>query len=420
MRAADGFDLKLNLQRALRLRWGVLLLQSLAVASAPTFFGLTLPWLPLLLTLALSLGFNAITHQRLQKDIPVDAGELFGQIAVDMILLAVFLHFSGGVANPLSLFILMSVVVGALSLPMNLALAAAGVAGVLFLSIAWLSATPKAADVASLAQFHTLIGFIAAVTSLCMLTWFIVRTIHTNRERDIRLVVGREKTLRDERLIALSKLAAHADHELHEPLAAIAAIIDELEQEVFLNAEVHADLALVRRQLHLCHDIVGDLAREAGALHAEERGGENGVEIAPWLQAAVQRWLGARPNVEVRISLPKCMMDENAVSPPVAKPAVLERALTSLLDNAADNSEAEIRLSLHWDEERLVIAIHDSGPGFPSENLHHGGHAPRFMRRRGEGNRMLTAFSLIRQLGGKVVLDNPLEGGGRVSIELPR
>ena len=90
-----------------------------------------------------------------------------------------------------------------------------------------------------------------------------------------------------------------------------------------------------------------------------------------------------------------------------------------MLNNAADASAGEIEIELGWNAAGLRIVIKDSGPGFPAQVLRQAGRAPLTTRNGGAGIGLLLAFSAIERLGGRIALDNPAEGGARVSIELP-
>jgi two-component system sensor histidine kinase RegB len=99
--------------------------------------------------------------------------------------------------------------------------------------------------------------------------------------------------------------------------------------------------------------------------------------------------------------------------------ATLEQALANVLNNAADASDAEIEIRLDWDESKLRIVVKDGGPGFPSQVPRQAGRVPLSTRNGGAGIGLLLAFSAVERFGGRIVLDNPLGGGGQVSIELP-
>jgi len=109
-----------------------------------------------------------------------------------------------------------------------------------------------------------------------------------------------------------------------------------------------------------------------------------------------------------------------------ADPALLERVLGNLIDNACRHAAGRVEVSVGADggSGRLVVA--DDGPGFPPEFLPVAfdrftrADAVRGRDEGGSGLGLAIVASLVRGQGGRVRLGNgePL-GGGRVEVWLP-
>lgn len=407
----DGANLRLDLRRTVILRWWLLAAVAIAVLSAPTFLNIALPQLPMFAVVALMAGFNGYVQWSARANEPVGTGELFGQLCVDLVALAILLYLSGGAANPLISFLLVPVAVAALSLPGTLAAAIALLAVGLYSLLMWQFLPLFVGDAERAARLHLAGMWLTFVVSAAMIAWFVARMTASIRERDRRLAAAHEQALRDERVVALGALAAGAAHELGTPLATIAVVVGELEREAFQNAEVHADLALVREQVDICKGIISGMAARAGAQRPERFQVQ---DAGAWLQGVRARWHAMRPRACSRLRLA-----DAASSRRIATEATLEQAVVNLLNNAADASDAEIDISLAGDEARLRIVITDGGPGFSRDVLHQAGRAPLPARNGGAGIGLLLAFSAVERMGGRIVLENMPAGGGRASIELP-
>ncbi len=406
----DASNLRLNRRRAVILRWWLLAAVAVAVSSTPTLLDIALPQLPMFAVLALIAGFNGFLEWRSRTLDAVGAGELFGQLCVDLAALAVLLYLSGGAANPLISLLLVPVAVAALSLPGRLT-AVVTVLAVLVYSLLTQFYLPLAIDdVERAARLHLTGMWLTFVVSAVMIAWFVARTTASIRERDLHLAAAREQALRDERVVALGALAAGAAHELGTPLATIAVLVGELEREPGLAAATREDLALVREQIALCKDIISSMAARAGALRPDA---VRAQEAGAWLEGVRARWHAMRPHAVSRLTL------EGTARPLIATEATLEQALVNLLNNAADAANTEIGITVIRDPAKLVIVIRDGGPGFAAEVLRQAGRAPLPARSGGAGIGLLLAFSAVERLGGGIVLDNPVGGGGRVTIELP-
>jgi two-component system sensor histidine kinase RegB len=249
------------------------------------------------------------------------------------------------------------------------------------------------------------------VVSATMIAWFVARMTASIRERDARLAAARELALRDERVVALGAQAAGAAHELGTPLATMAVVVGELEQDSGLDADARADLALVREQIALCKGIIGDMAARSGSARPEQLQAQDAWE---WVRGVRARWQAMRPRASSRLSLA-----QGAGVPRIPVEATLEQALANLLNNAADASDSEIDIHLSCDDAMLRIAVADAGPGFPAEVLRGAGQGPLTSRKGGAGIGLLLAFSAIGRLGGRIVLTNLPGGGACASIELP-
>ncbi|KAF0165539.1 MAG: two-component system sensor histidine kinase RegB [Rhodocyclaceae bacterium] len=407
----DGSNLRLNLRRTVTLRWWLLAAVAIAVSSAPTLLDIALPQLPMFAVVVLMVAFNGYVQWRTGTDEPVGAAELFGQLCVDLAALGILLYLSGGAANPLISFLLVPVAVAALSLPGRLTAAVALLAVAIYSLLMWQFLPLPVADAERATRLHLAGMWLTFVVSAAMIAWFVARMTASIRERDTRLAAAREQALRDERVVALGALAAGAAHELGTPLATIAVIVGELEREVGLDAEARRDLSVVMEQIELCKGIISTLAERTGTRRPEH---VEVVDARVWLEALRARWHAMRPQAASRLTIAG-----GPGVPLIVTEATLEQALINLLNNAADAGDAEIEVRLAWDRATLTILIADGGPGFPAEVLHQAGRVPLPARDGGAGIGLLLAYSAIERLGGRIALDNPTGGGGRVRIELP-
>ena len=409
--AEDGSNLRLNQRRVLILRWWWLAAVALAVSAAPTLLDLSLPQLPMYAVLALISAFNGYLHRRSLQDQPVGASELFGQLCVDLAALAILLYLSGGAANPLISFLLVPVAVAALSLPGALTAAVAVLAIVLYSLLMWQFLPLRLADAERAARLHLAGMWLTFVVSATMIAWFVARMTASIHERDSRLAAAREQALRDERMVALGALAAGAAHELGTPLATMAVVVGELQLDAGIDAGVREDLGLVANQIVACKSIISGMVARAGSLRPDQVRIE---DAAAWLKGVRARWQALRPRAKSRLRF-----EDGIGTPQIVTEATLEQALVNVLNNAADAGDAEIDIGLIREGSKLKIVIRDAGPGFPVQVLRQAGRRPLSPRQGGAGIGLLLAFAAVERLGGRIVLDNPGDGGGRVSIELP-
>ena len=72
-----------------------------------------------------------------------------------------------------------------------------------------------------------------------------------------------------------------------------------------------------------------------------------------------------------------------------------------------------------WSNREFCLDIRDRGPGFPAIVLEHAGQTSFPPHERGSGIGLMLTRAAIEQLGGRLTLSNPDDGGALARIELP-
>jgi PAS domain S-box-containing protein len=125
------------------------------------------------------------------------------------------------------------------------------------------------------------------------------------------------------------------------------------------------------------------------------------------LNAAIE-WLGRdaarRLDMEVAVRV-------GGSDPPLAPGAdiALYRMVQEALNNVGRHAHAtDVRIELRQESSELVLTVHDNGRGFPERSM------------RQEGRFGLVGIrERALMLGGRLEIDNPPGGGGRITVHLP-
>lgn len=406
MEANEAIRLATVLRRLVILRWWLIGGLALAVLSAPTLLEIALPLAPLLALLLLMASFNLVIQLWAGKG-AFRAIDLAGQLAVDLVAMAVLLYLTGGATNPLVSLLLLPVAVAAFSLPARWVAGIAALAIGLYFFLMLYSLPLPIADAERATRLHLGGMWLTFVVSVALLAWFVTRMTQALRARDLQLAAAREEALRDAQVVALGQLAAGAAHELGTPLGTMKILAGELVADPRLPEDARADLDLLQRQIGICKEIVGGLTQKAGierAAHARA--------VTDWLDGLLARWRTLWPGVSCTLEVAGA-----GTVPRILAEAALEQGITNLLNNAAKIAPEGMRVIIDWNERELRIAVHDRGPGFPPEILRRCGAEPLPAVAEGSGIGLWLTRAAVERRGGSLRLNN--DGGGVATIELP-
>ncbi len=401
-----------NLRRLIASRWVLLAAMALLVMTAPGALDIALPQLPLLGILVVAAVFNVLAQWQATRASSANSHELLSQLLIDIVTLSALVFFSGGATNPVVSLLLPPVAVAALTLPVRGVAIVGGVAIAAYSLLMLVYLPLPVPDATRATRLHLIGMWLTFVVSAILIAWFVVRMTRMIRERDAELASAREQALRDERVMAMGTLAAGAAHELGTPLATMALLTGELANDAGLTEEARQDIALLRQQIDVCKSIITGLSRRAGA----ER-----LESAPlqaadrWIDNLRQHWHAVRPQ-----SSSQLLIGSEGTAPMMVADPRLEQAVLNLLNNAANASSEALEIRLSWSSRELCIDIRDQGPGFPPAVLEQGGQNSFPAHAQGSGVGLMLTRSAIEQLGGKLSLINPDDGGALARIEIPR
>ena len=416
-----------NLHRLFFLRCITIVIQSLTFASTYWILNIPLLWTEIITTLSLLSILNFATWIRLRRNFSVSNIEFFLQILIDVFALSALLYFSGGSTNPFVSLYLLPLTITAAVLPWAYTwLMAATTIG--FYSLLVFKHVPLPHDHNEhMSEFdlHVSGMWLAFVLSTTLISWFVVKMSGSIRERDKDLSEIREQALRDEQLIALGTMAAGAAHELGTPLATMAIVSKEIQNDHIENQDLQKSMGILRDQINQCKHTLTELLADAGQSRTEDASGQT-VDL--FLQDILEKWRLMRPTVKFTY-----VCNGNLPAPSIINTQPLSQSILNLLNNAADasietniiNSSTGISveniiINSDWNKKELRLEILDFGKGLSEEALERAGQA--FFTSKDEhgfGIGLFLANANIERYGGSVHLTNYEKGGACTQVILP-
>ena len=274
------------------------------------------------------------------------------------------------------------------------------------------------------------IGYVVGLGALRPVVRLTKAAEHVADTQDLRATIpvttadelGRLATAFNSMLAALAssrqqqaQLISDAGHELRTPLTSLRTNIEVLIKTPSLSGADRAELtADVQAQMQELTNLIGDLVDLA---RQEERQVEPiEVRLDSIVAHAVERAQRRAPGLRFDLHLTPGSVR--------AQPALLERAVLNVLDNAAKWSPEEGIVEV-WLQRGGVwtLDVHDYGPGIAAEDIPHV--FDRFYRAAtarsmpGSGLGLAIVAQVVADHGGTVSVSVPPEGGTHVHIELP-
>lgn len=404
-----------NLQRLFMLRNLAIAWELITAVTTHLWIGIALPLAPLSAIITTHAGINLLTWLRLRNRIRISDRELLAQLLMDVAAFTAVLYLTGGATNPFAWFYLVPVIIAATVLPRPFTWAMAGVTTLCYtLLLIYYVPLPGMGsmhhDGFGLHIFGMWFGFVLIAG---LIAHFVVDMANSLRDRERKLAEIREQALRDERLVAMGTLAAGAAHELGTPLATMAILVEEMQQEYPDNGhpQLHDSWRILSEQIARCKEALSVISASAGEIRAESG---HAMSVQDYLHGLLRQWCNQRPAVSLAYQ-----QQVHAENSQIIAERTLSQALINILNNAADASPQRIGVDAHWNDERLVLEVSDQGPGLDLAAARAAGKSPFTTKEQGLGIGLFLAQATIRRLGGRIALSN-IEGGGACTrIVLP-
>lgn len=394
----------------LGMRLAIITTQLVAVAVAETTVTLAhraeALILCLLYAVLATLGWLWLSRKPPQASVPVSLS-----LATDLLLIGLWLFFTGGYTNPLVSLLLLPIAVAIILVPsrQSIVLTLTGIA-VYTALVLWHAPVVHDHHSADLAQLH-LVGMWVTFALTAAILLLVVGTLARRlRLQQSQLSDFRENRLRDEQIISLGLSAAAVAHRLGTPLNTMTLLLDEIRAHNadHVSTELDDDLTLMGQQLNLCSQHLQQLSKAA----VEAR-------TATLEELPVQDWL-ARLRESATLLWPSGPIQWSSSYPEatLAVDATFDQAVLNLLANALTASPGWVAVRSRLSEPgRLELIVEDHGDGL--ELALQGAPGGAIVdSRNGLGVGLFLSNATIQRLGGNLKA-MASETGTTMVIDLP-
>lgn len=234
--------------------------------------------------------------------------------------------------------------------------------------------------------------------------------------------VKRQSELEHERRFYIGAIA----HDLRTPLFALRGFLMRLERGLAGSPEKAARyLTICSQKAEHLERLVSDLFAYVKSDVMEQKIDKSRLDFGPFIHRITDTY---RPLAHSK----KTVITENGPDAACIIEAdihQLERAIGNLLDNAVRYSPplGEIEMSWHWEEDRMIFTVADTGPGIPDKDLPHifepfyRAEASRNLETGGTGLGLTIAKRIFQAHGGDLAACNRSSGGAQFTgwLQLP-
>ncbi|HME90174.1 MAG TPA: ATP-binding protein, partial [Myxococcaceae bacterium] len=243
---------------------------------------------------------------------------------------------------------------------------------------------------------------------------FAPRELLARIETQLRLRDAALRVAENERLAAVGLLSSGFAHEVRNPLNGLLNALAPLRST--LDTAHDSETSGLVQIIEECGQRISHLA-ESLLLFARPAGARGRVDVCRSLETTV-RVLGWRTPAGVRIE-----REFHCTDLITGDSAALNQVWLNLLDNAirAVGETGIIRLTTDRVQDQLVIAVVDSGPGIPPEDLDRIFEPFFSTRPAGEGSGLGLALSrrIVIQHGGTITVSSQAGKGTKFAVALP-
>lgn len=403
------------MQQLIQLRWIAVVGQVATIFTVHYGLGITLPLHYMMTALAVLVAFNAASLLRLRIRRRVLNEEILLALIVDVGMLTVQLHLSGGASNPFVFLYLLQVSLGAVLLRAWSTWAMVAVTLCCFIALV-VFGEPLDLPVGyrdGLTGPYVLGLLICFALNATLLVVFFTRINGNLRARDTRLAALRQRAAEEEHIVRMGLLASGAAHELGTPLSTLAVILGDWRRmpDFAAKPELQQEIDEMQAQVQRCKSIVSGILLSSGRARGES---PTETTVHTFLDELVAEWRATRPSTG--------LVYDNHFGRDlrIVSDSALKQMICNVLDNALEASPQWLRLQASHDDDTLTLIVDDAGPGFSAEVLERLGKPYNSTKGSpGSGLGLFLAVNVARTLGGTVHAANLPEGGAMVTLSLP-
>jgi signal transduction histidine kinase len=354
------------------------------------------------------------------------------QISADWIILAVILHFSGGIENPFYLYFIFHIILAGVLLPRTQCYIQATLAVILFGAVIFLEysqiiphyvLTGFALGVNYRDELYIFGTFFVFVTTIYAAAYLTASISEQLRQQQGELAQTNAQLQTKDHL--KNEYVLRLTHDIKSHLAAVQSCLDVVNDQLVgpMNEKQIDLIERAHRRTDKCLNFISALLK----LTRMKLTGQIEMSSFPVRNVIFNSLTALERKVKEKAIDVSYRIDAS-VDEIFGEPVLIEETLTNILLNAAKYTSRSGRIELNVidENESILIEVKDNGIGIPETDLQHifeefyRAENARNIEKDGTGLGLSIAKQVVERHGGRIWASNNPDGGSTFSIRLPK
>lgn len=352
-----------SLRTLVLIRWLGVLGQVSAVLFVHFGLGYPLPLVAALTVIAASAALNLAVQVIRPAQARISDRDAAFMLGYDIVQLTALLYLTGGLGNPFAFLIVAPVAISASILArwITVLLIVLSLGCASFIAFVH-EPLPMPPDLSfALPPVYVAGVWTALCLSIVFIALYIGRVAGESRRISNALADTQIALAREQRRSAVGALAAAAAHELGSPLATIAVVAKELQNDLPADGPLRDDIMLLLSQTDRCRQILTRLSNQS-----DDSGLDTTFNVLP-VTTLLEDVADDQYDAEVAV-----MVETGAIEgsePTMPNSPEIRRGLGTLIENAVQFARAQVTIGVSWTAASVSVEIRDDGPGFATSIL---------------------------------------------------
>jgi two-component system sensor histidine kinase RegB len=351
-------NLHLDKKTLVNLRWIAITGQLIAINFVHFYLKLDLPYVETHIIIFIGLITNIVLQFNIRTNQLKDlSSSLF--LVYDLLQLSALLYLTGGIFNPFALLIIIPTIVSSTFLSMGTTITLGTLTICLLFLLKEYHKILPGFDVYNfnLPEYYLFGALVSIIIGLVFLSYFGIKFSGETKKRSEALGKLQQIMAKEHELDSLGGLAAAAAHSLGTPLATISVVAKELKKEIGNQSQYSKDLDLLISQSKRCSDILKKISKK-------EISDDQFINLIKAENLLEEIIISFEETSDKKIIFLE-NGDKNKIN--IKRSPEIVFGLRNFIGNAIKFADKEVRIKLISDEQNLVLAINDDGPGFAED-----------------------------------------------------